>query len=336
MKAVLLNALNELVVTEIPTPSPGDDELVIRMLACGICGTDRHIIAGEYPAKMPIVLGHEFGGIVSAVGESVDFKIGDLVSVDPNIICGSCDHCKAGRPAHCRALVALGVTINGGFAEYVVLPKSQAYLVPKSTNPLYIGLVEPLACCIRGMDLSELKGGERVAVLGGGSMGMLIVQLCKLAGAAEIVLVTRQKERREVAEKIGATRTIDPAVQDVTKELVDMDVTFEAAGVLETFNQAVAITRSGGTVLLLGVAPEHERASLSVYDVVIRGLRIIGSYINPYTQGRAIELIASGKLELDLLISKTITLDELPEFLSNKPRQGDIKYLVIGGSLNDH
>jgi threonine dehydrogenase-like Zn-dependent dehydrogenase len=180
------------------------------------------------------------------------------------------------------------------------------------------------------MDLAELKGGERVAVLGGGSMGMLIVQLCNLAGASEIVLVTRQKERREVAEKIGATRTIDPVAQDVAKELVDMDVTFEAAGVLETFNQAVAITRSGGTVLVLGVAPSHERAALSVYDVVIRGLRIIGSYINPYTQGRAVELIASGKLQLDPLISKTISLDQLPEFLRNKPGQGDIKYLVTG------
>jgi 2-desacetyl-2-hydroxyethyl bacteriochlorophyllide A dehydrogenase len=279
---------------------------------------------------MPLVLGHEFGGTVTAVGENVNFKIGDLVSVDPNIICGTCDHCKAERSAHCRNLIALGVTINGGFAEYVVLPKSQAYLVPKATNPLHLGLVEPLACCIRGMDLAELKGGERVAVLGGGSMGMLIVQLCKLAGASEIVLVTRQKERREVAEKIGATRTIDPVAQDVTKELFDMDVTFEAAGVLETFNQAVAITRSGGTVLVLGVAPSHERAALSVYDVVIRGVRIIGSYINPYTQGRAVELIASGKLQLDPLISKTISLDQLPEFLRNKPGQGDIKYLVTG------
>ena len=180
------------------------------------------------------------------------------------------------------------------------------------------------------MDLAELKGGERVAVLGGGSMGMLIVQLCKLAGASEIVLVTRQKERREVAEKIGATRTIDPLAQDVKKELVDMDVTFEAAGVLETFNEAVAITRSGGTVLVLGVAPSHERAALSVYNVVIRGLRIIGSYINPYTQARAVELIASGKLQIDPLISKTITLDQLPDFLRNKPGQGDIKYLVTG------
>lgn len=330
MKAVLLNAINKLDVMEIPTPVPGPGELVIKMLACGLCGTDRHILVGEHPAKMPLVLGHEFGGRVTSVGEGVDFKIGDLVSVDPNIVCGSCDHCAAGRTAHCRNLIALGVTINGGFAEYVVLPKSQAYLVPPTTNPLHLGLVEPLACCIRGMDLSEIKGGERVAILGGGSMGMLIVQLCKLAGASEIVLVTRQKERREIAEKIGATRTLDPMAVDITKELSEMDITFEAAGVIETFNQALAITRSGGIVLVLGVAPSHERAAVSVYDIVIRGLRIIGSYINPFTQARAVELLASGKLDLDPLISKTITLDELPDFLSKSPGQGDIKYLVTG------
>ncbi len=330
MKAVLLNGINTLEVAEIPTPTPGPHELVIRMLACGLCGTDRHILVGEHPAKMPLVLGHEFGGRVTAVGEGVSFQIGDLVSVDPNIVCGKCDHCLAGRTAHCRDLIALGVTINGGFAEYVLLPDTQAYLVPPTTNPLHLGLVEPLACCIRGIDLSEIKSGDRVAILGGGSMGMLLIQLCKLAGAAEIVLVTRQQERREIAEKIGATKTLDPAAVDITKELSDMDITFEAAGVIETFNQAVAITRSGGVVLVLGVAPSHERAEISVYEIVIRGLRIIGSYINPFTQARAVELISSGKLDLDSLISRTISLDELPKFLTQSPRQGDIKYLVTG------
>ena len=330
MKAVLLTEVGKLEVKEIPTPTPGAGELVIKMLACGICGTDRHILKGEHPAKMPLVLGHEFGGEVTAIGAGVDFKVGDLVSVDPNIVCGTCDHCKAGRTAHCRNLEALGVTMNGGFAEYVLLPKSQAYLVPKTVNPLHLGLVEPLACCIRGMDLAEMKGGERVAVLGGGSMGMLVIQLAKLAGASEIVLITRQKARRDVAMQLGATSTIDPTTQDVTAILKDMDVSFEVAGVSETFHQACAITRSGGTVLVLGVAPNHERVQFSVYDLVIRGLRIIGSYINPFTQARAAELIASGKLNLDPIISRTVSLDELPGVLAADPGQGDIKYIVTG------
>lgn len=330
MKAVLLTEIGKLEVKEIPTPTPGRDELVIKMLACGICGTDRHILLGEHPATMPLVLGHEFGGEVSAIGEGVDFNIGDLVSVDPNIVCLRCDHCLAGRTAHCRYLVALGVTINGGFAEYVLLPKSQAYSVPKNLNPLYLGLVEPLACCIRGMDLAQVKTGDRVAVLGGGSMGMLVVQLAKLAGAGEIVLITRQRQRREVAMQLGATSTIDPMAEDVTKILKDMDVSFEVAGVSQTFHQACAITRSGGTVLVLGVAPSHEKVSFSVYELLTRGLRIIGSYINPNTQGRAADLISSGKLNLDLIISRTVSLDELPAVLAVNPGQGDIKYIVTG------
>jgi threonine dehydrogenase-like Zn-dependent dehydrogenase len=180
------------------------------------------------------------------------------------------------------------------------------------------------------MDLAEIKGGERVAVLGGGSMGMLVIQLAKLAGASEIVLITRQKARRDVAMQLGATSTIDPTTQDVTAILKDMDVSFEVAGVSETFYQACAITRSGGTVLVLGVAPNHERVQFSVYDLVIRGLRIIGSYINPFTQARAAELIASGKLNLDPIISRTVSLDELPAVLAADPGQGDIKYIVTG------
>jgi len=330
MKAVLLTEVGKLELKDIPTPTPGKDELVIKMLVCGICGTDRHILKGEHPAKMPLVLGHEFGGEVTAVGAGVDFKIGDLVSVDPNIVCGKCEHCTGVRASYCQNLVALGVDINGGFAEYVLLPKSQAYLVPKTINPLHLGLVEPLACCIHGMDLAQMKGGERVAVLGGGSMGMLIIQLAKLAGASEIVLITRQRAKREVGMLLGATRTIDPTSEDVTAVLKDMDISFEVAGVSETFNQACAITRKGGTVIVLGVAPNHEKVAFSVYDLVIRAVRIIGSFINPFTQARAAELMASGKLNLDPIISRTISLDQLPAVLAGDTDQGDIKYLVTG------
>lgn len=331
MKAVVLTEIGKLEVKEIPMPIPGEDELVIRMLACGICGTDRHILAGEYSAKLPLTMGHEFGGEVTAVGDGVDFNVGDYISVDPNIVCGTCDHCKEGRAAHCRNLNALGVTLNGGFAEYVLLPKSQAYQVPKTINPLYLGLVEPLACCIHGIDLAQMKGGERVAVFGGGSMGMLVIQLAKLAGASEIILITRQKARREVAMQLGATSTIDPTAEDVTSALKDIDVCFEAAGVTETFEQSCAITRAGGTVIVLGVTPKHETIDFSIHDLVVRGLHIIGSYLNPYTQERAAGLIASGKLTLDPIISRTVSLDELPQVLAANPGQGDIKYIVTAG-----
>lgn len=328
MKAVVLTALGKLEVQEISIPIPNSDQLLIKMLACGICGTDRHILHGEYPSKLPLVMGHEFGGEVVGVGSGSEFKVGDWVSIDPNIVCGSCENCIAERFAHCKNLIALGVTINGGFAEQVLVPKSQAYKVPKTINPLHLGFVEPLACCIRGIDLAEMKGGEKVAVFGGGSMGMLVVQLAKLAGASEITLITRQKARRDIALTLGATRTIDPKTEDVSRVLSDIDIAFEVAGVSETFQQSCKVVREGGTVIVLGVAPAGETTPFSVYDFLVKGIKIIASYLNPATQGRAAAMIASGKLNLDALISKTISLDELPEALAKEPGQGDIKYIV--------
>ena len=315
-------------VKDISKPKPNQDQLLIKMLACGICGTDRHIFHGEYPANLPLVMGHEFGGEVVEVGSGDEFSIGDWVSIDPNIVCDKCDHCLAKRFAHCRNLIALGVTINGGFAEYVLVPKSQAYKVPNSINPLHLGFVEPLACCIRGMDLAEIKGGEKVAIFGGGSMGMLVVQLAKLAGASEIILITRQKARREVALRLGATKTIDPIAEDVTALLSDIDISFEVAGVSETFHQCCAVTRSGGTVIVLGVAPKDEKTAFSVYDFLVKGLKIIASYLNPETQARAADMIANRKLNLDVLISRRVKLEELPSVLAVEPGQGDIKYIV--------
>jgi L-iditol 2-dehydrogenase len=196
MKAVVLAEVANLVIAEVEKPKPGAKECLVKVLACGLCGTDRHIYHGEYPSTKPVILGHEFGGVIEEVGPSSKFKVGQVVSVDPNIVCGKCIDCQAGRTAFCPELTALGVNINGGLAEYVLTPDTQIYPVSDGLNPLHLAFIEPLACSIRGLDLASLKGGEKVAVLGGGVIGLLVVQLANLAGASEIVLITRQKFRR--------------------------------------------------------------------------------------------------------------------------------------------
>jgi 2-desacetyl-2-hydroxyethyl bacteriochlorophyllide A dehydrogenase len=337
MKAVLLTGVNEISIQEIPIPTPGLNEIVIKMLACGICGTDRHILKGEYESAKPLVMGHELGGEIISLGDfsgpGPAMSIGDVVSVDPNIICGRCFHClnhENKSTSHCENLIALGVTINGGFAQHVLLPRSQAYVVPKNINPLYLAFVEPLACCIHGMDLAEIKGGERVCILGGGAMGMLMVQLAKLAGASEIILVTRQEARRQIALATGATRTIDPTTTNLREILNDVDVTFECAGVPETFQQSLEITRVGGTVIILGIYPSDQTLPINLYKLVTKGLKVLGSFINAFTQARAADLISSGKLNLDPLISKVIKLEEVSQVLAQAPGNGDIKYIVVG------
>ena len=328
MKAVVLSAVNALAIAEVEKPKPGLKECLVKVLACGICGTDRHIYHGEYPSAKPVILGHEFGGVIEEVGSNSKFKVGQLISVDPNIVCGTCPDCVAERTAFCPDLTALGVNINGGLAEYVLTPDSQIYPVKADLNPLHLAFIEPLACSIRGLDLANLKGGEKVAVLGGGVIGLLVVQLAKLAGASEIVLITRQKFRRDVALKIGATRVIDPNSEDVNTAVTNMDVVFECAGAVETFKQAQNISRRGGSVIVLGLTASDVTLEVNPFNIVVNELRIQGSFLNPLTQGRAAELVESGKLNLDILISKVVDLAGVQAILDAPPAEGDIKYIA--------
>ena len=328
MKAVVLSAVNDLAVADVERPKPGSKECLVKVLACGICGTDRHIYHGEYPSSKPVILGHEFGGVIEEVGPDSKFKVGQVVSVDPNIVCGKCEDCRAERTAFCPDLTALGVNINGGLAQYVLTPDSQIYPVRNDLNPLHLAFIEPLACSIRGMDLAKLTGGEKVAILGGGVIGLLVVQLAKLAGASEIVLVTRQKFRRDVALKIGATRVVDPQSEDVNTVITKMDVTFECAGSVETFKQSQNITRRGGSVIVLGLTASDANLEVNPFNIVVNELRIQGSFLNPLTQARAAELVESGKLNLDILISKVVDLSGVKAILDAPPAEGDIKYIA--------
>ncbi|CAN2233050.1 Tdh Threonine dehydrogenase and related Zn-dependent dehydrogenases [actinobacterium SCGC AAA044-D11] len=328
MKAVVLSAVNDLAVADVERPKPGSKECLVKVLACGICGTDRHIYHGEYPSSKPVILGHEFGGVIEEVGPDSKYKVGQVVSVDPNIVCGKCEDCRAERTAFCPDLTALGVNINGGLAQYVLTPDSQIYPVRNDLNPLHLAFIEPLACSIRGMDLAKLTGGEKVAILGGGVIGLLVIQLAKLAGASEIVLVTRQKFRRDVALKIGATRVVDPQSEDVNTVITKMDVTFECAGSVETFKQSQNITRRGGSVIVLGLTASDANLEVNPFNIVVNELRIQGSFLNPLTQARAAELVESGKLNLDILISKVVDLSGVKAILDAPPAEGDIKYIA--------
>ena len=328
MKAVLLSAVDQIAVKQQPMPTVEPGKSVVKVLACGICGTDRHIYKGEYPSTKPVILGHEFGGVIEAAATGSKFSNGDLVSVDPNIICGVCTDCKAGRTAFCPTLTALGVNINGGLAEYVLVPDTQIYKVSNDLNPLHLAFIEPTACSIRGIDIADLKGGEKVAVLGGGVMGQIVVQLAKLSGAAKITMVTRQKIRRDLAVTLGATDSVDPTNKDYALKMDKYDVVFECAGAVETFNIAQIIARRGGAIVVLGLTPEKTYVDFNPFQLVIKELRIQGSFLNPLTQRRAADLIGGGKLNLDPLISKVLTLDEVPEILNQPPADGDIKYIV--------
>ncbi|MER9327839.1 zinc-dependent alcohol dehydrogenase family protein [Mesorhizobium sp. M0488] len=340
MKAVRLEAVGSIALREIRKPVPGPDDLLVRIEACGVCGTDRHLFHGEFPCRPPVTPGHEFSGIIETIGADVSgFAIGDRVTGDPNIACGRCPQCHAGRVNLCRNLSAIGIHRDGGFADYVIVPQKQAFILPAGLKPTHGAFCEPLGCCLHGVDLAEITAGSSVVVLGGGVIGLLTVQLARLAGATTIILSTRQASRRALAEDLGATATIDPTAADVVDAVAGpaglvpggADVVFECAGVRETVEQSMRLARAGGKVVIVGVTPQGMKAEFEPFDLLFRELKVLGSFLNPYTHRRAADLIASGAIEIDRLISRQVTLEEAATVIANPPAPGEVKVLVVPG-----
>jgi len=279
MRAVRLHAPEQLSVEEVPRPIPGPNDLLVRVEACGICGSDRHMYRGEFPTAKPVTLGHEFSGIVEEAGEAVEgFRIGTRVTGDPNISCGQCADCLDGRPNLCAGLSAIGVHRDGGFAEYVLVPAGQAVALPPGLDPLHGAFCEPVSCCLHAIDVARLAPGASVVILGGGVIGLLMVELALLAGAGMVVLSTRQAPRRELALRLGAHHAVDAGGDPVAvlRALLPggADVVFECAGVGETVRQSISVARRGGTVVLFGVVPEGEQVALAPFELLTKELRL--------------------------------------------------------------
>jgi L-iditol 2-dehydrogenase len=337
MKAVRLESVGHLYLRDVEKPTPGPDELLVKVEASGICGSDRHFLHGEFPCSPPVTLGHEFCGIIEDVGSAVaDFRPGMRITGDPNIACGRCAHCYAGRVNLCANLQAIGLHRDGGFAEYVLVPQKQAHSLPLSMKATHGAFCEPLSCCIHGVDLAEIKPGASVVVLGGGVIGMLTVQLARRAGAEKVVLSTRQAVRRALAEKTGASASVDPSTGDVVEKIAGAngvlpggaDVVIECAGVPETFRTGIAMTRRGGNFVLFGVTPAGLEVPMTPFDLLVNEVSIRPAYLNPFTHDRAVALVASGVLELDRLVTRTIGLDEVASVIGSAPAAGEIKVIV--------
>jgi threonine dehydrogenase-like Zn-dependent dehydrogenase len=261
---------------------------------------------------------------------------GALITGDPNIACGHCAQCRAGRPNLCDNLTAIGVFRDGGFADYVIVPQGQAIELPAGLSPLHGAFSEPLACCLHGLDVARIRPGDSVAVLGGGVIGLIMVQLARLAGAATIVLSTRQQPRRDLAEQLGATHAVD-ASHDVVAAIAGpggivpggVDVVLECAGVAETFGQGLAVARRGGAMVIFGVMPKGEQVAVSPYELLVKELRLESAWLNPLTHARAARMIASGVLDLDRLITRTIPLSEVPAVVGAAPAFGEIKIIAV-------
>ena len=239
MKAAVLYQPGDIQVVDMQSPEPGAGEVLIKIYACGVCGTDHSLFVGGFPATYPVIIGHEFSGVVAGIGAGVqNLAVGDRVTVDPNRVCRRCEYCRMGSEHLCENLSSMGVHIHGADAEFCVMPESNVYKIPDSVSFEEAAFCEPLACAIRGLELAHVRQGDTVLVLGAGGMGNLITQLASRAGAAQVIVSEPIQFRREKALENGATSVIDPTRQDVDAELrkirrIGADVVFEVAGNLK-------------------------------------------------------------------------------------------------------
>ena len=337
MKASRFLGNKTFAVTDLPTPHAGPGELVLRNQVCGVCGTDVHIYHGEpgsADVNPPVVLGHEYSGEVVEVGEGVTgFAVGDHVTVDPNIYCGHCVYCQNGKKQLCPSMEAIGVTRDGGFAQYSLIPASQAFKLEPTVPWEAAAMAEPLACCLHGIDLAGIQVGDKVCVVGGGAIGLLMVQLAKLSGASQIVLSEPNEKRRQVGLQLGANAALDPTRTDAQEAFAQVldggaNVVIECVGNVPAVKSAFQFAGKGATVLLFSVPKVDATFDLPLFDVYKKELTIKGSFVNPDTHARAVALINSGKVDFGPIITHRFTLDQLPEAIAMQMSDASIKVVV--------
>lgn len=330
MLATRLFAIHDIRTVEVAVPDPAPGEVLVRVEACGICGTDRHLLHGTFPSKPPVTLGHEFSGIVVARGAGVTIPEGMRVTCDPNTWCGTCANCLRGRVNLCLKNVATGLGRDGGFAEFCAFPAHKAVALPADLDPLHGAFCEPLACTIHGIDMGAPVAGERVMILGGGVIGMLALQLCALAGA-EVMLVTRSPEKQALGQRLGAA--LVAATETDARRLwpEGAELVVECAGVADTVAMAPRLARDGGRVVVLGVLGKGEKVQIEPFDLLFREVQMLTSFINPFTQARAAAMIATGRVKVGPLISRTLPLAEAAAAIAAPPRADEIRAIVLPG-----
>jgi 2-desacetyl-2-hydroxyethyl bacteriochlorophyllide A dehydrogenase len=327
MQAVVIDKPGDVSVGEVADPVPGPDELVVAVRACGICGTDLHLVDGEFSlARYPLVPGHEFAGEVVAVGRRVTgIPVGTMITADPNSFCGRCRPCREGHGNLCEDFTALGVTVPGAAAEFVVVPSWLARPLPADFDMSVAALVEPLSCAVHGYDLVRPKLGDRFLIYGAGTMGLLLLALASRAGAISVTVVEPHAKRRELARSFGATKVFARGEElDGARFEVVIDVT----GVVGAIEDALHHLRRGGTYQQFGVAPADALASFSPFRLYNDELSFVGSMAVLHSFDRACDLAVNLDLGLERLLSEPLPLASYVQALDRVRRGEGVKVQV--------
>ena len=339
MRAVVIDAPGRIRVDNVPDPTPRPDEVLVRVGACGICGTDLHIIDGESPlARYPVIPGHEFAGEVVAVGYDIaqnngngeaNITVGSRVAIDPNLYCGHCDSCRTGHENLCLNYAALGVTTNGAIAQCVAVPMASAYLLPDTMSLREGALIEPVSCAVHGMHSLNPRSGDTFLIVGAGTMGLLLLQLALRGGASRVAMVDVNMQRLASAEELGATRTYKDIERALADEPPGFNCVIDATGVPAVIENAFMAVKRGGKFMVFGVASHEARISLSPFRIYNDEITIVGSMAILFSFQAALDLISSGVINTRAMLTEALPLQDFSRALDMVRHGQGIKTQIL-------
>ena len=325
MKSLVLTEPKVLRIQESPTPDLAADEALIRVKACGICGSDVHGYDGSSGRRIPpLIMGHEAAGVIKGMGAKVEgFSLGDRVTFDSTVYCGECEYCLEGKVNLCDRRMVLGVSCgeyrrHGAFAEYVAVPSRILYKLPPSLPFEHAAMIEAVSVAVHAVGRVKFQPGDASVVVGAGMIGLLLVQAARAAGCDRVIAVDLDKDRLKLAKELGATQSINPLESDTIETILGATagqgarVSFEVVGSTPTVETAIQATRKGGAVVLVGnLAPQVE---FPLQSVVTREITLFGSCASAGEYPKCIELMDKGAIKVSPLISAQATLEEGAEW----------------------
>jgi len=329
VRAAVVVEPGQIAIESVPDPVPAARDVVVRVAGCGICGTDLHILDGEFAPSYPIVPGHEFAGEVVEVGAGVtDVRPGDRVAVDPSLHCGECYYCRRGRGNLCENWGAIGVSTAGGAAEYAVAPVRNCFVLPDGVDMAEAALIEPLSCAVRGFDVLPRRLGDHYLIYGAGTMGLMMLELAKRCGAASVSVVDLNPDRLATAVLLGCSAAAASA-DELTRPR-GWDVVIDCTGVQPAIMDGLSRVGKGGCFLQFGVASYGARATFEPYKIYNQEITITGSMAVLHSFERAGDLFAAGVLRPDVFISHRFPLDGYAEAMAQFRAGVGRKIQIVG------
>ena len=336
MKAIVYDKPGSFTLTEVPMSSAGADDVVIKVIVAGVCGTDLHLHNGEFGPTYPLTPGHEICGEVVELGANVTtLSLGDQVTFDNTGSCGHCEECRRAKPAYCTTILAQGVNAPGGFAEFVLASADRCFVV-NDLDPEVAVFAEPTACVVHGLDKLALTPGARVLLIGAGPTGLVLTQLLRASGAGHLVVAAPTQAKLDIALERGADvvvridRADSAGAYDQLRELAGsgFDYVIDATGVVSVLDQALALLRVGGTVFVYGMTAESATWTIAPYDIFRRELTIKGSFAQQFAFDRALLALRGGRVDTTGMVTHRFGLDEYAAALEAVASSDCIKAVI--------